>query len=50
MAGQFGCFGCLSTLFLEELLTAAKSLDSIIRTQMISTIHLLTIYVTLPVF
>ena len=26
MAGQFGCFGCLSTLYPEELLTAAKTL------------------------
>ena len=26
LAGQFGCFGCLSTLFPEELLTAAKTL------------------------
>jgi len=24
--GQFGCFGCLSTLSPEELLTAAKTL------------------------
>jgi len=26
MAGQFSCFGCLLTLFTEELLTAAKTL------------------------
>jgi len=26
LAGQFGCFGCLSTLSPEELLTAAKTL------------------------
>jgi len=26
LAGQFGCFGCLSTLSPEELLTSAKTL------------------------
>ena len=26
LAGQFGCVGCLSTLYPEELLTAAKTL------------------------
>jgi len=48
LAGRFGCFGCLSTLSSEELLTAAKTLVESFPTQMISTIHLFTIYVTLP--
>jgi len=31
LSGQFGCFGCLSTLSLEELLTAAKTLVDLYR-------------------